>query len=366
MNNPFAKQPQSIVDQTAERFPPAEIPSPPPQSQFGGYNNPQYQSYAPPQLQEQYTGYQQQQQQYPQQQTSQFNQVYSQNSGFQNGNQYGQPQFNGGQQQFGGQYGAQGGMYGAPNTSDLDPYASLGNFNNSSQNQNSNNNSPSAILHVQQTQSHPRQFVQENKQGLMSWDEYSWKQLFTRVDALREAWESRVAGIKAAANQGADPVNAEQMKREAESNVDSIHAAKMQMNEVKSGWKHSTDPASKARVREALNAGLSAMPEYPQPINPEQLGGSFYRNASQQYQKASVMSQFNAPTGGGGGGSYYQQQQQTGMMPQMTGFGGYNTGGGGMMQPQQTGYMQPQQTGYGYSGGGYQQQQNGGYGGQYF
>jgi len=34
----------------------------------------------------------------------------------------------------------------------------------------------------------------------------------------------------------------------------------MQMNEVKSGWKHSTDPASKARVREALNAGLSAMP----------------------------------------------------------------------------------------------------------
>jgi len=42
--------------------------------------------------------------------------------------------------------------------------------------------------------------------------------------------------------------------------TDSIHAAKMQMNEVKSGWKHSTDPASKARVREALNAGLSAMP----------------------------------------------------------------------------------------------------------
>lgn len=32
------------------------------------------------------------------------------------------------------------------------------------------------------------------------------------------------------------------------------------MNEVKTGWKHSTDPASKARVREALNAGLSAMP----------------------------------------------------------------------------------------------------------
>ena len=75
-------------------------------------------------------------------------------------------------------------------------------------------------MQVQQTQSHPRQFVQENKQGLMSWDEYSWKQLFFRVDALREAWESRVLGIKAVGNQGsADPVNVEQLKREAESNV---------------------------------------------------------------------------------------------------------------------------------------------------
>ncbi|GAA5837059.1 hypothetical protein JCM3766R1_006519 [Sporobolomyces carnicolor] len=341
MNNPFAKQPQSIVDQTAERFPPAEIPSPPPQSQFG--YNPQFSGgyqqqggFAPQYAQQQ----QQQPQQYyqqPQNQQQQYQQaLYPQSTGFANQAQYGQ--YSGGYPSQGQSQGSYGNTSFA-NTSDLDPYASLGNMNAPPSSSNPSSSSQ-AILHVQQSQSHPRQFVQENKQGLMGWDEYCWKQLFGRVDALREAWEQRVAGIKAAANQGADPTSVDQLRREAESNVDSIHAAKMQMNEVKSGWKHSTDPASKSRVREALNAGLSAMPEYPQPINPEQLGGSFYRNATQQYQKSSIMSQF-----GGGGGSYYPGQGGGGpgnaaMMPQQTGYGGYNSGGG----------LQPQQTGYGYAG----------------
>lgn len=362
MNNPFARQPQSIVDQTAERFPPAEIPSPPPhQPQFGSNMPNQYQSYLPALSNQQTMQQFPQQTGYPQQQ---YSQLYPQNTGFSNGSQFGQqPQYasGGGQSHFGRQYGAQG-IYEsnnmAPSTADFDPYASLGNFNPSqNQNQSASSSSAAAVLHVQQSQSHPRQFVQENKQGLMSWDDYSWKQLFARVDALREAWEQRVAGIKAAANQGADPTSVEQLRRDAENHVDSIHAAKMQMNEVKTGWKHSTDPASKARVREALNAGLSAMPEYPQPINPEQLGGSFYRNANQQYQKASVMSQFGAPTGG----SYYPQP---GLMPQQTGYIQQQ------QQPQQTGYMQSQQTGYGYMNGGYQaqqqqQQQPGGYGGYF-
>lgn len=79
--------------------------------------------------------------------------------------------------------------------------------------------SQNSILQVTQTQSHPRQFVSENKAALMAWDDYAWKQLFTRVDALREAWEQRVAGIKAAANQGADPTSVESLKRDAESHV---------------------------------------------------------------------------------------------------------------------------------------------------
>lgn len=57
----------------------------------------------------------------------------------------------------------------------------------------------------------------------MAWDDYSWKQLFTRVDALREAWEQRVAGIKAAANQGADPTSIESLRRDAESHVGKSH-----------------------------------------------------------------------------------------------------------------------------------------------
>ncbi|GAA5883757.1 hypothetical protein JCM16303_002355 [Sporobolomyces ruberrimus] len=364
MNNPFGAQPKSIVDQTAERFPAVA---------YEGAQSPYGQAQQAPssQIQPQYTGYQpsypqQQQQYYPQQQLQQqFQQLAPQNTGFQNQQFQNQPfqGYGGGSQQpsYGGQQ-YQPGNYGGQNTSDLDPYASLGNLTSQPSSSNSNNQSSStAILQVQQTQSHPRQFVQENKAGLMSWDEYSWKQLFLRVDALREAWESRVAGIKAAGNQGGDPTSVDQLRRDAESNVDSIHAAKMQMSEVKSGWKHSTDPASKSRVREALNAGLNAMPEYPQPINPEQLGGSFHRNATQQYQKSSIMSQFGGGGGGGQGfgGGYYDQN--SGMQPQHTGYGGYNAGGG-------SGMMQPQMTGYGYGGGGYpqQQQQPGGYGQQQY
>lgn len=83
--------------------------------------------------------------------------------------------------------------------------------------------SQNSVLQVTQTQSHPRQFVSENKSSLMAWDDYSWKQLFTRVDALREAWEQRVAGIKAAANQGADPTSIESLRRDAESHVGKSH-----------------------------------------------------------------------------------------------------------------------------------------------
>ncbi|GAA5906739.1 uncharacterized protein JCM6883_005674 [Sporobolomyces salmoneus] len=330
MNNPFAKQPQSIVDQTAERYP--EIPSsstyPQAQQEFQSY--PQY-------------GQQQFQQPLYNQNTG-FAPIQSQNTGFVQQAQHfagaggggaggGYPGQYQGHYQGQGQGQGQGQAYASGNTSEFDPYASLSSLNPSQSSISQQSSSP-AILQVQQTQSHPRQFVAENKQALVSWNEQVWTSLFERVDALRLAWEQRVAGIKAAANQGADPTNVDTLKRDAENHVDSIHAAKMQMNEVKSGWKHSTDSASKARVREALNAGLSAMPEYPPPINPEQLGGSFHQNAVQNYQKSSIMGQYNAPTAG----NFYQGHLQ----PQQTGYNAYGYGYGGY-QPQSSQYGQQQQ-----------------------
>lgn len=49
--------------------------------------------------------------------------------------------------------------------------------------------------------------------------------------------------------------------------TDSILASKFQLSEVQSGWRQSTDAASKARVREALNAGLTSLPGASLPLS---------------------------------------------------------------------------------------------------
>ncbi|POY73149.1 hypothetical protein BMF94_3779 [Rhodotorula taiwanensis] len=299
-----------------------------------------------------------------------------------------QPQYTGYQMYGGGGGGGGGGQPQSqqPYQSDLDPYSSLGSSSfAATSNQSSGPNyqqqqqgGGGTLLAVQQTQSHPRDYVHENKAQLMVWDEYAWKQLFSRnasrtlasnamasSQALREAWESRLASLRAASNSGADPTSVLSLKRDAEDKVDSIHASKMQLDEVKTGWRHSTDTASKARVREALNAGLSSLPSYPSPVHPSQLGGSF----NHQLAKDSIMSQY-----GGAGGQQQQQQPQQGyMQSQQTGFGYGGMQGGQMqmgmgMQPQMTGYggsgmgmgmgMQPQMTGFGGGAAMPQQQQH--------
>ncbi|GAA5960410.1 hypothetical protein JCM8115_001172 [Rhodotorula mucilaginosa] len=390
-NNPFAPAPPTEVSQAAHRFPDVLNQDPdlrhhqpglyPPQQGYGlapqqtgglggGYASSPYGTPAPPPLplspspQPGYTGYQPQPQPLQPQQTGYTNSVTYTGGG----PAYSQPQ----QPQ--------------PYFSDLDPYSSLGASSfaapssSGTASHQQQQQGGGTLLAVPQTTSHPRDYVHENKAALMVWDEYAWKQLFSRLDALREAWETRIAGLKAASNSGADPTNVLSLRRDAEDKVDGIHASKMQLDEVKTGWRHSTDVASKARVREALNAGLSSLPAYPAPLNPSQLGGSFVHHA----QKDAIMAQYS--------GYYQQQPQQPGgafLQPQATGYQqqqpqmtGYSSGMGMGMQPQMTGYgggaggmgmgmgMQPQMTGYGGGGGtgtmGYGQQQQplgGGYGG---
>jgi len=126
--------------------------------------------------------------------------------------------------------------------------------------------------------------------------------------------------------------------QEADSNIDTIAASEFQLREVESGYRHSSDAASKSRVREALNAGLRALPEWPEELqtsagvtvayaNPGQYGYQQQQPQPQQYQPAQQQQ--------------FQQQQLSQLASQPTGYAPQQ------MYPQYTGWQQPQQfTGY--------------------
>lgn len=51
--------------------------------------------------------------------------------------------------------------------------------------------------------------------------------------------------------------------RDDPANPDSVAASSFQMHEVFTGYRHSGDLASKRRVREAINAALTSLPDWP-------------------------------------------------------------------------------------------------------
>jgi len=190
MNNPFAQPQQTEVSSAAHRFPDVlasdpDLQRPQPQQQ------PQYQ-------QQQYTGYQQQQQpqqQYLQPQSTGFNQYSSGFGGGGGGGGGGAPSspYGQGPGQPGGQYQPSYGYQPQPQQSyaaDLDPYAHLGSLQHQGASSSSGGGPGLAqgqgqgqggsLLAVQQTQSHPRQYVSEQRGALMAWDDYAWKQLLSR------------------------------------------------------------------------------------------------------------------------------------------------------------------------------------------
>jgi len=52
--------------------------------------------------------------------------------------------------------------------------------------------------------------------------------------------------------------------KEARSNFDSVAASSFQIREVQEGYRQSGDQASKRRVREASNAAVTGLPDWPQ------------------------------------------------------------------------------------------------------
>ncbi|GJE88750.1 hypothetical protein PsYK624_048330 [Phanerochaete sordida] len=144
---------------------------------------------------------------------------------------------------------------------------------------------------------HPRDYVRSNKQELESWDSYAWKQVMNCFDGLKDAWATRKREIEARMNalsgqglfggggysggygynqygqyqqqqqqqygQAQEYQRLEQLAKEADSNVDTVVAASFQMQEAHGGYRQSGDLASKKRVREAINAALGNLPDWP-------------------------------------------------------------------------------------------------------
>jgi len=115
---------------------------------------------------------------------------------------------------------------------------------------------------------HPREYVQKNRIYLENWDQYHWKQALNSFDTLEEAWRNRLQQLQIEqSNQrsryGVSDPTFDQLIRAAQSNRDAITSCKLQMNEVKTGYNLSSNPASKQLVREALNAGLKDLPGWP-------------------------------------------------------------------------------------------------------
>ncbi|KAJ1308919.1 hypothetical protein OPQ81_004604 [Rhizoctonia solani] len=153
---------------------------------------------------------------------------------------------------------------------DLDPYSSLSGAsfaNNQPQSQSQPQYSTSGSQPQTQHGDHPRTFVQKFKTELEQWDPAAWKQVMLRIADLRSAWEVRKRDLNGAL-EGArfngwtagETQQCQAMIKEANDYVDTCHASEFQLKEVQSGYRHSTDPASKNRVRDALNAGFRSLP----------------------------------------------------------------------------------------------------------
>ncbi|TFK72885.1 hypothetical protein BDN72DRAFT_869285 [Pluteus cervinus] len=128
---------------------------------------------------------------------------------------------------------------------------------------------------------HPREYIRTHKAEVESWDTYAWKQLLGCFDSLKHVWERRRDELKVLVEQaklqesqyaaaGYFTVQFQQegarlqgLVKDAEANFDSVAASTFQMKEVFQGYRQSADLASKKRVREATNAALQSLPDWP-------------------------------------------------------------------------------------------------------
>ncbi|EPQ54093.1 hypothetical protein GLOTRDRAFT_139489 [Gloeophyllum trabeum ATCC 11539] len=124
---------------------------------------------------------------------------------------------------------------------------------------------------------HPREYIRQNKPALEGWDAYAWRQLEGACDALKDAWAERRGelqgriGVLGGGGQGWYGVDQERARlqgllKEADSYYDAIAASAFQLREVFTGYRQSSDMASRQRVREAVNAAVANMPDWPSKV----------------------------------------------------------------------------------------------------
>lgn len=311
-NNPFLDDPSNPYTRYPDITSPSSLQSPPPQIQVG-YSGTEYADST-----------QYQAQQYPYWQQQQYSGQYpGQSPQFQNHSQFAsasytpqyintphqfisttgagfqpQPTSPFGQQTGSQQYGYTGGgqqysNQGYPQQftsspsypSEFDPYAQQQPASpNRSQLSGSSSGGGSKGPRGEQ---HPRDFLRSHKADLEAWDPYAWKQLINACEALKDAWIFRKqhaantvrqygggsSGFFGDAPQGygynsnSHIEGWKQAMKEAESNVDTAAASVFQLQEVYSSYRQSGDVSSKRRVREATNAALIGLPDWPGPLS---------------------------------------------------------------------------------------------------
>jgi len=159
---------------------------------------------------------------------------------------------------------------------EFDPYASIsqgwGSTNPNQQQTYSNTGVNAGSANQAKEHLHPREFIRKYKAELEAWDSYSWKQMQNSFDGLKDAWEKRMNEIDGRIKQISmtwgyntqqEVAQGRQLLKEAETNFSSVAASSFQMKEVLQGYRQSTDFASKRRVREAMNAALQSLPDWP-------------------------------------------------------------------------------------------------------
>jgi hypothetical protein len=127
-------------------------------------------------------------------------------------------------------------------------------------------------------QLHPREYLRQHKAESESWDTYAWKQLLAAFEVLKDAWETRkkeiegnIAQLQQQMQYGGyyagqvqqEIARLQAMAKDCESTHDSIAASSFQMHEVFANYRQSSDLASKRRVREASNAAITSLPDWP-------------------------------------------------------------------------------------------------------
>ncbi|KAF5367481.1 hypothetical protein D9758_003723 [Tetrapyrgos nigripes] len=174
----------------------------------------------------------------------------------------------------------------------LDPYSSIGQgWNGSNQGQGmqsptstnpgaSGFQSPTTTSTSVTGQRHPRDFIRTHKAEIEAWDQYAWKQMLSSFDELKEAWSARKKEIDGKVGQlqmqmqysggGYYAMQYQQeiarlqgLSKEADQHHDSVTASSFQIHEVFQNYRQSGDQASKRRVREASNAALQNLPDWP-------------------------------------------------------------------------------------------------------